>query len=196
MTRTAADIIADLGTGVHIDGRWRDAASGATFEVHNPATGEVVATVADGGPDDAAAAIEAAGRTQASWGAVPARERAEILRRAYELLIERADELALIMKGDTAEYLQEERDLLLDKIAAATADLPGRLVIGRGSACWQEEGRRAYEFVRRNWGARSCAERLLEAVYDPQACNLWVDPSSCRYVWGCGMHALETVENG
>ena len=97
MTRTAADIIADLGTGVHIDGRWRDAASGATFEVHNPATGEVVATVADGGPDDAAAAIEAAGRTQASWGAVPARERAEILRRAYELLIERADELALIM---------------------------------------------------------------------------------------------------
>lgn len=70
-----------------------------------------------------------------------------------------------------------------------------RDVIGRGSACWQEEGRRAYEFVRRNWGARSCAERLLEAVYNPQACNLWVDPASCRYVWGCGMHALETVEN-
>ena len=109
MTRTAADIIADLGTGVHIDGRWRDAASGATFEVHNPATGEVVATVADGGPDDAAAAIEAAGRTQASWGAVPARERAEILRRAYELLIERADELALIMTTEMGKPLAEAR---------------------------------------------------------------------------------------
>ena len=109
MTRSVADLVANLGTGIHVDGRWQDAASGATFEVHNPATGELVATVADGGPDDAAAAIEAAGRTQASWGAVPARERAEILRRAYELLIERADELALIMTTEMGKPLAEAR---------------------------------------------------------------------------------------
>lgn len=109
MTRSVADLVADLGTGIHVDGRWRDATAGATFEVHNPATGEVVATVADGGPDDAAAAIEAAGRTQAGWGSVPARERAEILRRAYELLIERADELALIMTTEMGKPLAEAR---------------------------------------------------------------------------------------
>lgn len=109
MTRSVADLIADIGTGIHIDGQWRDAASGATFEVHNPATGEVVATIADGGPADAAAAIEAAGRTQASWGAVPARERAEILRRAHDLLNERADELALIMTTEMGKPLAEAR---------------------------------------------------------------------------------------
>jgi len=109
MTRSIADLIADLGTGIHIDGQWRDAASGATFEVVNPATGQAVATVADGGAEDAAAAIEAAGRTQASWAAVPSRERAEILRRAYELLVERADELALIMTTEMGKPLADAR---------------------------------------------------------------------------------------
>ncbi|MGW8591899.1 NAD-dependent succinate-semialdehyde dehydrogenase [Dietzia sp. NPDC055877] len=109
MTRSVADLIATLGTGIHVDGQWRDAATGATFEVHNPATGEPVATLADGGADDAAAAIQAAGRTQASWAAVPARERAEILRRAYELLIEHADELALIMTTEMGKPLAEAR---------------------------------------------------------------------------------------
>lgn len=109
MTRSVADLIATLGTGIHVDGQWRDAATGATFEVHNPATGEPVATLADGGADDAAAAIQAAGRTQASWAAVPARARAEILRRAYELLIEHADELALIMTTEMGKPLAEAR---------------------------------------------------------------------------------------
>lgn len=109
MTRTAADLIAGLGTGIHVDGAWRDAASGGTFEVVNPATGEVIATLSDGGPDDATAAIEAAGRTQASWGAVPARERAEILRRAHDLLIERADEVALLMTTEMGKPLAEAR---------------------------------------------------------------------------------------
>lgn len=109
MTRSVTDLIADLGTGIHVDGRWRDAASGATFDVLNPATGSVVATLADGGPADATAAIEVAGRTQESWAAVPARERAEILRRAYDLLIERADELALLMTTEMGKPLAEAR---------------------------------------------------------------------------------------
>ncbi|AWH94634.1 NAD-dependent succinate-semialdehyde dehydrogenase [Dietzia psychralcaliphila] len=109
MTRSVTDIIAALGTGVHVDGQWSDAASGATFEVVNPATGEVIATVADGGADDAAAAIGCAGRTQASWAAVPARERAEILRRAYELIVDRADELALLMTTEMGKPLAEAK---------------------------------------------------------------------------------------
>ncbi|UVE94558.1 NAD-dependent succinate-semialdehyde dehydrogenase [Dietzia sp. B32] len=109
MTRSAADIIDSLGTGVHVDGAWRDAASGATFDVVNPATGEVIATLADGGAMEATAAIEAAGRTQSSWAAVPARERAEILRRAYELIVERADEVALLMTTEMGKPLAEAR---------------------------------------------------------------------------------------
>lgn len=109
MTRSAADIISALGTGIHVDGAWRDAASGATFDVVNPATGEAIATIADGGASDAAAAIEAAGRAQPEWADVPARERAEILRRAYELIVERADELALLMTTEMGKPLAEAK---------------------------------------------------------------------------------------
>ncbi|MDJ0421420.1 NAD-dependent succinate-semialdehyde dehydrogenase [Dietzia kunjamensis] len=109
MTRSAADIISALGTGIHVEGAWRDAASSATFDVVNPATGEAIATIADGGASDAAAAIEAAGRAQPSWAAVPARERAEILRRAYELIVERADELALLMTTEMGKPLAEAK---------------------------------------------------------------------------------------
>ncbi|MCY1655905.1 MULTISPECIES: NAD-dependent succinate-semialdehyde dehydrogenase [Dietzia] len=109
MTRSAADIISALGTGIHVDGAWHDAASSATFDVVNPATGEAIATIADGGAGDAAAAIEAAGRAQPSWAAVPARERAEILRRAYELIVERADELALLMTTEMGKPLAEAK---------------------------------------------------------------------------------------
>ena len=109
MTRSVTDIIAGLGTGVYVDGQWRDAASGATFDVVNPATGQTIATLADGGADDATAAISAAGRAQESWAAVPARERAEILRRAYELLVYRADEIALLMTTEMGKPLAEAR---------------------------------------------------------------------------------------
>ncbi|GLB63676.1 NAD-dependent succinate-semialdehyde dehydrogenase [Dietzia sp. NCCP-2495] len=109
MTRSVTDLVAALGTGIHIDGQWRDAASGATFDVLNPATGERVATLADGAAADADEAIRVAGRTQASWAAVPARDRAEILRRAYELLIDRADELALLMTTEMGKPLAEAR---------------------------------------------------------------------------------------
>ncbi|ALG86093.1 NAD-dependent succinate-semialdehyde dehydrogenase [Gordonia phthalatica] len=109
MTRSVADIIAGLGTGIHIEGRWRTAASGDSFDVENPATGQVIATLADGGRDDALAAIDSAAAHQKGWAATPARERSEILRRAYELLTERADEVALLMTTEMGKPLAEAR---------------------------------------------------------------------------------------
>jgi succinate-semialdehyde dehydrogenase/glutarate-semialdehyde dehydrogenase len=80
-----------------IGGRWRPSGGGATLSVENPANGEVIAEIADGDADDAAAALDAAVAAQAGWAATAPRERGEVLRRAYQLLTDRTDELALLM---------------------------------------------------------------------------------------------------
>ncbi|MEV4951177.1 NAD-dependent succinate-semialdehyde dehydrogenase [Paenarthrobacter nitroguajacolicus] len=98
-----------LQTDLFINGRWQQAANGATFAVENPATNEVIAHVADGSPEDAALAIEAAGRAQAAWGKSTPRERADILRRAYELVIANTDRLAAIMTAEMGKPLTEAK---------------------------------------------------------------------------------------
>lgn len=109
LSQKAREAIAKINTGLFIDGQWTEAASGSRFEVINPATEEVVATVADGGPEDARRAIEAAGRVQKEWAKTPPRARSEILRRAYDLIIERQDELALIMTTEMGKPLHESK---------------------------------------------------------------------------------------
>jgi succinate-semialdehyde dehydrogenase / glutarate-semialdehyde dehydrogenase len=96
-----------LHTDLFIDGRWRKAAGGATFVVENPATHEVIAEVADGGRDDALDAIEAAGRAQAKWSKSTPRERADILRRAFDLVTANADRLAALMTAEMGKPLAE-----------------------------------------------------------------------------------------
>lgn len=96
-SQKARDAIAKVNTNMFIDGEWVEAASGARFDVINPATEEVVATVADGGPVEAQQAIQAAGRAQKQWAKTAPRERSEILRRAFDLIMARQDKLALIM---------------------------------------------------------------------------------------------------
>ncbi|MGW7688997.1 NAD-dependent succinate-semialdehyde dehydrogenase [Streptomyces asiaticus] len=105
----AREAIAKVSTGIIIDGQWADAASGARFNVVNPATEEVIATVADGGPEDALRAIETAGRVQSEWARTAPRERGEILRRAYDLLMVRQEELALIMTAEMGKPLAEAK---------------------------------------------------------------------------------------
>lgn len=105
----AREAIAKISTGVFIGGQWSEAASGARFDVVNPATEEVIATVADGGPEDAQRAIETAGRVQKEWAKTAPRERGEILRRAYELIMARQDELALIMTTEMGKPLAEAK---------------------------------------------------------------------------------------
>jgi succinate-semialdehyde dehydrogenase/glutarate-semialdehyde dehydrogenase len=105
----AREAITKLNTGIFIDGTWGEAASGARFDVVNPATEEVIATVADGGPEDARRAIETAGRVQKEWAKTAPRERSEILRRAYDLIMARQDELALIMTAEMGKPLPEAK---------------------------------------------------------------------------------------
>jgi succinate-semialdehyde dehydrogenase/glutarate-semialdehyde dehydrogenase len=91
---------------LYIGGEWRDA-SGGTLEVEDPATGETIAEVADATPEDAMTALDAAVEAQPSWRDVPAVERGEILRRAFEKLTERADELALLMTLEMGKPVAE-----------------------------------------------------------------------------------------
>ncbi|ALU38608.1 NAD-dependent succinate-semialdehyde dehydrogenase [Kocuria flava] len=108
-SQQALDAVGRVSTGLFIDGQWCEAASGARFDVVNPATEEVVATVADGGAEDARRAIETAGRTQKEWARTAPRERSEILRRAYDLIMERQDELALVMTTEMGKPFAEAR---------------------------------------------------------------------------------------
>ncbi|PWK87150.1 succinate semialdehyde dehydrogenase [Lentzea atacamensis] len=92
-----------------IGGTWVDAADGATMPVDNPATGEVVCHVADAGAKDAQLAVDAAVRVQEEWAATAPRARSEILRRAYDIIVSRTDELALLMTTEMGKPLAEAR---------------------------------------------------------------------------------------
>ncbi|RNL85364.1 NAD-dependent succinate-semialdehyde dehydrogenase [Halostreptopolyspora alba] len=92
-----------------IGGEWRDPASGATLKVEDPSTGSVLCEVADAGTEDAFAALDAAGRVQPTWAKHPPRERGEILRRGYELLMQRQEDLALLMTLEMGKPLAESR---------------------------------------------------------------------------------------
>ena len=89
-----------------INGEWIDAQSGASFEVINPATGEVIGTVPDGGATDAEAAIAAADAAFSGWAATTAFKRADILMRAWNLMNERAEELARLMVTEQGKPLK------------------------------------------------------------------------------------------
>jgi len=92
-----------------IGGEWRDATGAETLSVEDPATGESLCEVADATPDDAVAALAAAADAQDEWAAHPPRERGEILRRAFEALTERADELALLMTLEMGKTINESK---------------------------------------------------------------------------------------
>ncbi len=94
---------------LYIGGEWRAASGGGTLPVEDPSTGEPLREVADATPEDALAALAAAAGAQSGWAATAPRERGEILRRAYELLLRRVDELALVMTLEMGKALGESR---------------------------------------------------------------------------------------
>ncbi|MFB8002198.1 NAD-dependent succinate-semialdehyde dehydrogenase [Nocardia sp. NPDC056000] len=98
-----------IPTGVWIDGASAPAASKATFAVRNPASGEILTEVADGNGDDALRALDSAVRVQSAWAATAPRERSAILRRAWEILTDRTEEIALLMTLEMGKTLAEAR---------------------------------------------------------------------------------------
>jgi len=103
------DVLTHLNTGLFIDGDWRSGASGQTFEVQDPATGRAVAEVADATVEDGLAAVEAAAQAAAGWAAVPPRQRSELLRRIYELMLDRADMLARLIVLENGKSMADAR---------------------------------------------------------------------------------------
>jgi succinate-semialdehyde dehydrogenase/glutarate-semialdehyde dehydrogenase len=106
---TEAEVLAAVPKELFIAGEWRPAVSGARLEVEDPATGKALCEIADADEGDAMAALDAAADAQAEWGAYPPRERGEILRRAFEMIAERTDELAMLMSLEMGKSLVEAR---------------------------------------------------------------------------------------
>ncbi|MYA09766.1 MAG: NAD-dependent succinate-semialdehyde dehydrogenase [Holophagales bacterium] len=113
-TRAPADRIDLTDPGLlrdqaYIDGQWVDADSGETFAVENPATGEVLAEVACCGGAETSRAIEAAGRAFEQWRHTTAKERAALLRRWFDLMMEAQEDLAQMMTAEQGKPLFEAR---------------------------------------------------------------------------------------
>src|ERR1700712_433357 len=115
MTATTAKAASERGgidagpKGLFIAGEWRDGTGGETLAVEDPSTGETIASVADGTADDALAALGAAHDAFGAWRDTAPRERGEILRRAFEAITARADELALLMTLEMGKPVEESK---------------------------------------------------------------------------------------
>ncbi|NEA34398.1 NAD-dependent succinate-semialdehyde dehydrogenase [Streptomyces sp. SID13031] len=103
------EVVEACPTELFIAGKWRPAEGGKTLAVEDPATGTTLCDVADASPADGLAALDAAVAAQADWAATAPRERGEILRRTYELMTERADELALLMTLEMGKPVAESK---------------------------------------------------------------------------------------
>jgi succinate-semialdehyde dehydrogenase / glutarate-semialdehyde dehydrogenase len=110
-TRSDAEraVLEWVPTELFIGGHWRAASGSGTLPVEDPATTEVLVEVADGQESDALAALAAAADVQPEWATYAPRERGEILRRAYEAIVKRTDELALLMTLEMGKSVAESR---------------------------------------------------------------------------------------
>lgn len=111
---TASDIGTGLdpqahARGLYIGGAWRDAEAGGRIAVVDPSTEAVLARVPDATVADAAAAVDAAAAAAPGWAATPPRRRSEILRRCFELMVERAETLATLISLENGKALRDAR---------------------------------------------------------------------------------------
>lgn len=93
----------------YVNGAWADADGGQTINVSNPATGEHIGTVPLMGAAETRRAIEAANAAWPAWRKKTAKERAAVLRRWHDLILENADDLALIMTTEQGKPLPEAK---------------------------------------------------------------------------------------
>ena len=114
----------------YVGGEWVDADSGATFDVIDPANGQTIGTVPSFGVAETRRAVEAANAAYPAWRALTGKERASILRRWYELMLEHQEDLAIIMTAEQGKPMAESR---------------GEIVFGSSFIEWfAEEAKRAY----------------------------------------------------
>jgi succinate-semialdehyde dehydrogenase/glutarate-semialdehyde dehydrogenase len=104
---TETELLASVPDQLFIGGEWRASTSGKTLDVQDPSTGKTIKQIADATPEDAKAAMDAAANAQDAWAATPARQRGDLLRRAFDLMIERRDEFALLMTLEMGKPLAE-----------------------------------------------------------------------------------------
>jgi succinate-semialdehyde dehydrogenase / glutarate-semialdehyde dehydrogenase len=141
----------------YIDGAWVDALNRGTIPVTNPATGETLDTVPRMGAEETRQAIEAADRALPAWRAKTAKERAQILRRMYDLMMAHQEDLATLMTAEQGKPLTESRGEIAyaaafiewfgeegkrvygDTIPAHAADK--RIVVATGSESQSGQGR-------------------------------------------------------
>jgi succinate-semialdehyde dehydrogenase/glutarate-semialdehyde dehydrogenase len=111
MTMASAEqaVLDGVRTQLYIGGEWRDASEGGTIPVEDPATGEVIAEVPDATAADADAALAAAHEAFKTFRDHPPRDRGDILRRAYDLITERTDDLALLMTMEMGKPIAESK---------------------------------------------------------------------------------------
>lgn len=96
-------------TGLYINGVWRDASDGKTFDVFDPATGKLLKTIADASFEDGQEAMAAAHETQKSWAATAPRVRAELLRAAFEKITAMSDDFAILMSLEMGKPFLEAK---------------------------------------------------------------------------------------
>ncbi|BEV15718.1 NAD-dependent succinate-semialdehyde dehydrogenase [Herbaspirillum sp. DW155] len=101
--------VSQVKTGLHIGGQWREASDGGRFEVRDPATEEVLAEVASASVADALEAVDAAYRAGPAWAATSPRQRSDVLRRAFDLLMERKEAFARLIVLESGKALAEAR---------------------------------------------------------------------------------------
>ncbi|QSB23715.1 NAD-dependent succinate-semialdehyde dehydrogenase [Curtobacterium sp. 24E2] len=108
-TDAERELLARVPTGLLVDGAWQPSADGRTFAVVDPATGETLLDIADATAEDGVRALDAAEAAKTGWATTPPRHRAELLRRAFDLLQERREDFALLMTLEMGKPLAEAR---------------------------------------------------------------------------------------
>src|ERR671937_400321 len=103
------DVVGAVKPQLYIGGDWRDGGEGGTIAVEDPATGETLVEVADATVEDAKAALACAPEAYQTWRDHPPRERGDILRRAFDVIMERADDLALLMTLEMGKPVAESK---------------------------------------------------------------------------------------
>ena len=166
----------DVPTGLFIGGEWTT--NGRTIGVTDPATEDTLVEISDGTPDDALAAVAAAEAALPGWAATPPRERAECLRKAWALMIERSEAIARLMVLENGKALRDARARSATP-PSSSAGTPrkrfawtarsGSLRLAptgswscasrSGSACWSRRGT-----SRRQWRPARSARRWRQAA--------------------------------